>query len=291
VQVYGPVAGGVVLLAAFALRQLRIRFPLIDLTLFRSARFTWATVAFTVVGFAMTGVLFILSPFLQIVQGNDAQGTGIRLIPLIAAMMVGAISSDWLAKRLGAKIMVAAGMLGNGGGMVILSQVGVDTGYEQVAIGLAVIGISIAFTMIPSLDAILGSLPAGETGAGSALTRTLQNIGSSFGVAIMGSILNGAYKSQLSGQLTGLPGEIQAAAESSVAVAAALAHRLPGAAGAHLLRAAQDAYSQGMSEVMLVSAAMMVAGAILMALFLPARAPKTSSLPLGERVGERGVTA
>jgi Na+/melibiose symporter-like transporter len=268
---------------------MRVRYPLIDLKLFRSARFSWATVAFTIVGFAMTGVLFILSPFLQIVQGNDAQGTGIRLIPLIAAMMVGAISTDWLAKRLGAKIMVAGGMLGNAIGMAILSRVGADTGYGLVAVSLAIIGISIAFTMVPALDAILGSLPSGETGAGSALTRTLQNIGSSFGVAIMGSILNAAYKTQLSTQLAGLPSQVQSAAESSVAVAAALAQHIPGPAGEHLLRAAQDAYSQGMSEVMLVSAGMMIAGAVLMALFLPARAE--SHLPAAERVKERGAVA
>jgi len=180
---------------------------------------------------------------------------------------------------------VAGGMLGCAVGMIILSRVGVDTGYGLVALSLAIIGLSIAFTMIPSLDAILGSLPAGETGAGSALTRTLQNIGSSFGVAVMGSILNSAYKSGLSGHLSGLPAQVQAAAQSSVAVAAALAHHLPGPIGAQLLRAAQDAYSQGMSEVMLVSAAMMIGGAVLMALFLPARSP----LRAGERVREMDV--
>src|SRR3989475_5198144 len=274
VQVYVPIAGGAVLVAAFVMWQLRTRFPLIHLKMFTSARFSWATVAFTIVGFAMTGVLFILSPFLQIVQGNDAQGTGVRLIPLIAAMMVGAISTDWLAKRFGAKVLVAGGMLGNAAGMIILSRVGVDTGYALVALALAVSGISIAFTMVPALDAILGSLPAGETGAGSALTRTLQNIGSSFGVAIMGSILNGVYQSHISGQLAGLPAQVQAAAQSSVAVAAAVAHHLPSPPGVRLLRAAQESYSQGMSEVMLVSAAMMIGGAILMALFLPARAPR-----------------
>jgi len=287
-QVYGPIASGALLIAAFVIWQLRTRFPLIDLNLFKSARFSWATVAFTIVGFAMTGVLFILSPFLQIVQGNDAQGTGIRLIPLIAAMMVGAISTDWLVKRFGAKIMVAGGMLGNGVGMIMLSRVGVDSGYGLVATALAVIGISIAFTMVPALDAILGSLPAGETGAGSALTRTLQNIGSSFGVAIMGSILNGAYQAALSGHLSGLPGQVQSAALSSVAVAAAIARHLPSPVGADLLRAAQDAYSQGMSEVMLVSAAMMVGGAVLMAVFLPARA----ALPIGDMATEmEAITA
>src|SRR2546428_13247979 len=106
-QVFGPIAAGAVLVAGFVVWQLRARFPLIDLKLFKSARFSWATVAFTIVGFAMTGVLFILSPFLQIVQGNDAQGTGIRLLPLIAAMMDGAISTDWMAKRFGAKIIEA----------------------------------------------------------------------------------------------------------------------------------------------------------------------------------------
>jgi EmrB/QacA subfamily drug resistance transporter len=287
VQVYGPIVGGALLLVGFAVRQLRVHVPLIDLTLFKSARFTWATVAFTVVGFALTGVLFILSPFLQIVQGSDAQGTGIRLLPLIAAMMVGAVSTDLVAKRIGTKVTVAGGMLGCAVGMIILSRVGVDTGYGLVALSLAIIGLSIAYTMIPSLDAILGSLPEGETGAGSALTRTLQNIGSSFGVAVMGSILNSAYKAGLSGHLNGLPVQVQSAAQSSVAVAAALAHHLTSPVGAQLLRAAQDAYSQGMSEVMLVSAAMMIGGAILMALFLPARSP----LPAGERVMERGLVA
>jgi EmrB/QacA subfamily drug resistance transporter len=266
-QVYGPIAGAVLLLVAFAMRQLRVRVPLIDLKLFKSARFTWATVAFTVVGFALTGVLFIL------------------LLPLIAAMMVGAVSTDSVAKRIGTKVTVAGGMLGCAIGMIILSRVGVETGYGLVAVSLAIIGLSIAFTMIPSLDAILGSLPAGETGAGSALTRTLQNIGSSFGVAVMGSILNSAYKAGLSGHLNGLPEQVQAAAQSSVAVAAATAHHLPGAVGAQLLRAAQDAYSQGMSEVMVVSAAMMIGGAVLMALFLPARSP----LRAGERVREMDV--
>src|SRR5260370_20857739 len=149
VQVFGPIAAGAVLIAAFVIWQLWSRFPLIDLKLFRSARFSWATVAFTIVGFAMTGVLFILSPFLQIVQGNDAQGTGVRLLPLIGAMMVRATSTDFLAKRFGSKIVVAGGMLGNAVGMFMLSRLGVDTGYGLVAAALAVIGLSIAFTMIP----------------------------------------------------------------------------------------------------------------------------------------------
>jgi MFS transporter, DHA2 family, multidrug resistance protein len=137
-----------------------------------------------------------------------------------------------------------------------------------------VIGLSIAFTMIPALDAILGALPAGETGAGSALTRAIQNVGASLGVAVMGSILNSAYKAHLAGQLSGLPAAAQAAAQTSVAVAAAVARHLPGQLGDRLLRLAETAYSQGMSDVLLVTAGLLVMGAALMALFLPARAAR-----------------
>jgi DHA2 family multidrug resistance protein-like MFS transporter len=274
IQVAGPLVGGAALIAAFVAWQLRTRMPLVDLNLFRNRRFAVSTVAFTIVGFAMTGVLFVLSPYLQVVEGNDAQGTGLRLLPLIAAMMAGAVCSDWLAKRVGAKVMVAGGMLGVAAGMLLLSRAGVDTGFGFVAIALAVIGLSIAFTMIPALDAILTALPAGETGAGTALTRAIQNVGASLGVAVMGSILNSAYQAHLSGQLDGLPAAVRSAARISVAVAAAVAHHLPAPLGGPLLRAADVAYAQGMSDVLVVTAGLMVVGAALMALFLPARAPR-----------------
>ena len=276
-QVFGPLIGGAVLLAAFALWELRVPFPLVDLKFFRSARFSLATVAFIVVGFGMTGVLFVVSPLLQVVQGNDAQATGLRLLPLVITMMAGAIGSDWLNKRLGTKIMTSAGLVGTAISMVIMSRVTVDGGYAVVALALALMGISITITMIPSLDAILGSLPAGETGGGSALTRTLQNVAGSLGVAVMGSMLNSAYQANLSGRIANLPDVVRTAAESSVAVAAAVAQHLPAPVGAQLLRAAQVAYVSGISEVMLVTAGITAVGAVLMALFMPARPPVVSA--------------
>ena len=290
-QVLVPLIGGGVLVAAFIAWELRSRFPLVDLGLFRSARFAWATVAFVIVGFAMTGVMFIISPFLQVIQGYDAQSTGVRLLPLVIAMMAGAIGSDWLNKKVGTKVMASAGLLGAAASMLLLSRANVDSGYGIVAVALALMGISIAMTMIPALDAILGSLDEGETGGGSALTRTLQNVSASLGVAIMGSILNNAYQSHLAGHLSGLPPAVQSAVQSSVAVAAVVAHHLPGPLGAQVLRAAQDAYVNGMSDVLIVTAGMTAVGAVLMAAFLPARAPRpVASQPLEPRV-PAGVTS
>ncbi|HET7467070.1 MAG TPA: DHA2 family efflux MFS transporter permease subunit [Candidatus Dormibacteraeota bacterium] len=284
VQVYAPLIGGFALVAAFVAWELRIAFPLVDLKLFNSARFSWATVAFIVVGFAMTGVMFIISPFLQVVQGNDAQSTGARLLPLVVTMMAGALASDWLNKRLGTKVMTSMGLAGGALSMLMLSRVTADSGYGPVAAALAVMGASIAMAMIPALDAILGSLPEGETGGGSALTRTLQNVGGSLGVAIMGSVLNSAYQADLNEKLAGLPAAVRNAADANVAVAAAIAHHLPGPLAAQVLRSAQEAYVSGMSEVLVVTAGMMVVGSVLMAIFMPAR-PGVEA-PAGERRSE-----
>jgi hypothetical protein len=126
--------------------------------------------------------------------------------------------------------------------------------------------------MPTALDAVLGALPPAQAGAGTALSRTLQQIGASFGVAILGSTLNNGFRSDMTGHLAGLPVQVRAAGLSGVAGATAAAHHLPGPVGQPLIRAADDAYARGMAEVLLVAAGLMVAGAVLVALFLPARA-------------------
>jgi len=114
-------------------------------------------------------------------------------------------------------------------------------------------------------------LPESQTGAGTAMTRTLQQLAASFGVAILGSILNNAYRAELAEQLTGLPYRLRDVAEGSVAGASLIASHLPAPLGTGLLHAAHDAYATGMTDVLWVSAAVMVAGAILIAAFMPAR--------------------
>jgi pimeloyl-ACP methyl ester carboxylesterase len=94
----------------FALRQRACAAPLIDLRLFRNRLFSWGTAAFAVISFAMTGALFILTPYLQSVQGNDAQGTGLRLLPMIGALITAAAASEMLAARIGVRFVIPAGM-------------------------------------------------------------------------------------------------------------------------------------------------------------------------------------
>lgn len=270
------VAGGAVL-AAFITWELRVAHPLIDLRLFLDRRFTWSTAAFAAVGFAMTGVMFVVTPYLQVVQHTDAQGTGIRLLPMIAGVMVGALGGERVVTRLGTKIAVAAGLLVAAAGLVLLSRAGAATGYGQIAAALGVTGVGIGLAMPAALDAILGALPAAQMGAGNGLTRAFQQIAASLGVAVLGSVLNTAYRNGLQGHLGGLPAQPRQAVEDSVAGAAAVAQHLPAPLAGPLRQAAFDAYAQGMSGVMLTCAAILLPVALLVLLLLPT--PRRNPIP------------
>jgi len=145
-----------------------------------------------------------------------------------------------------------------------------DSGFGLMAVALPVIGVGSAFTSFTSLNVILGILPESQTGAGTALTRTLQQLAASLGVAILGSILNNGYRAELADRLTALSARLRDVAEGSVAGATSIAGGLPAPLGTALLHAAQDAYTVGMADVLRVSAGVMVAGAVLIGTFMPA---------------------
>jgi MFS transporter, DHA2 family, multidrug resistance protein len=265
------IIAGALILAAFVLWDMRQASPFVDLRNFRSRGFTWATMAFVVTGFALFGVMFILTPYIQIVLGNDAQATGIKLLPLIGGVIGGAVIGNGLAARLGGKIDVAAGLAVAAAALVGFSRISADSGYGLVAAAMVVLGVGIGMALPTSLDVILGTIPPTQTGAGSALTRALQQIAATFGVAILGSILNSAYQAQVAPPLAALPSAARDAAMGSLAGAHAVAAHLPPSVRGAVVEAANQAYAQGMTEVMLVSAGLVLATAIAIAVFLPAR--------------------
>lgn len=278
-RVLGGIIGGAVVLTAFVVWDLRHPSPFVDLRNFRNRSFTWATMAFVVTGFGLFGVMFILTPYIQIVLGNDAQATGIKLLPLIGGVIIGAGIGNVLAARLGIRVGVSAGLALTAAALLGFSRIGAETSFAPVAAALAVIGIGIGIALPTTLDIILGTLPPSQTGAGSALTRALQQIAATFGVAILGSLLSNAYQARIGSQLATLSPAAREVALNSLAGAHAIAAHLPPPAGGVVVRAANDAYTQGMAEVMLVSAGLVLVTAIAIAIFLPAH---TSPIEAGD---------
>jgi fucose permease len=256
----------VALLAVFIALQLHGRLRVADLTLFGRPFFGLSTFAIAIVMFALGGVFFMLPQFLQIVQAHDAQATGIRMLPLMGGLILGAGLADRLTAKAGYKVMVAGGLGVSAAGAVLLSGIGTGSGFGLVAGAEAVIGLGMGLVLPTAGDAVVGELPETESGSGFALFRTTQFVALALGVAVLGSILNGTYRSGLSGHLTGLPASVLAAAKQSIAATQVLAP--------HIFAAARSSYTSGMGDMMLVSAGVLVAAAVLVGLFLPAHAAK-----------------
>jgi EmrB/QacA subfamily drug resistance transporter len=284
---------GVLLLGLFVLVERRVADPMLDLRLFRDARFGWATAAVALVSVALFGLLFVLPQYLQVIAGNDAFGTGLRLLPMIGGLVVGGAASDRVAARFGARPVIAAGMVVLAAGLVVASRVTVSSGYGLLSAGLVVVGLGLGLAMPTAIDVVMGALPEGDTGVGIAVTTALRMVAGALGVALLPSVISSVYTDRVAdaaaGSLAGLPpaaaDAATTAATDSVAGAAEVARSL-GAAGDALRDAAFTAFTDGMSLVLLLCAGVALVAAGLVARLLPG-AP--ASAPPGERGAEERV--
>jgi len=268
VVVLGALVAAGVLLTAFVWWELRTPDAMIDLRLFRRGPFLWGTLAATVVGFAMFGLLFVVPQYLQFVLGYDAFDTGIRLLPLIAGLIVGAPTGERIATRIGHRAPVAAGLVLVAVGLALGATTTASTGYPFAATWLPVVGLGFGLAMAPAMDAVLGALPPERAGSGTAITQALRNAAGALGVALLGSLLAEGYAGRLGP--TGLPTTAADQARESIAGALAVAGRTGDAA---LAAAARSAYVHGMALVLGVCAVIAVVGAVMVAARMPSREP------------------
>lgn len=267
----GLVSAGIVLLIGFVMWQTRTGEPLVDLGLFRGAQFAGGTIAMVLSSFVLFGLLFTLPQYLQAVRGNDALGTGLRLIPMMAGLMVSAGASKRLLTKIGAARGTVAGMLISAAALAVLSGVSVDTDMVWIGIGLTFFGLGAGMALTSAMDAVLSSLPRESAGAGSGVVMTLRQIGGALGVAILGSILLSEYQDGLDAEmLQPLPPQSAGVVRDSVVGATQVADQL-GPAGQEINRMAGTSYTEAMSVVLLVCAAVGAGAAIVSGMVLRGR--------------------
>ena len=259
------------MLAAFVTWERRTPHPMIDVALFRNRRFSAASGAITLSFFAMFGAIYFLTQYLQLVLGFSALEAGVRILPVAAGLVLGGPLSAKLSERIGAKVVVATGLSLIAGALLLMAQFEVSSGYGIVAAAFVLLGIGIGMAMTPATDAVMGSLPLAKASVGSAVNDATRTTGGALGVAIMGSIMSSVYRSDMDAIGAG------AAAHDSLAGALATASGLGGEPGARLAATAQEAFVSGMHTAVLVGAAIALTGALVAALFLPAR--ETESAP------------
>jgi EmrB/QacA subfamily drug resistance transporter len=263
VLVVGGFAAGIALGAAFVGYELRREQPMLDPRLFLLRGFGAGSLSLFVQFFGMFGFIFVLLQYVQFVLGYSPLEAGIALAPM-GVVLIGVSSRvPRLIDRFGVRRVGPPGLAIAGGGMAILSTLGPDASYWHLLAGLLVLGFGLALATTPATTAIVESVPAEKQGVASAVNDASREVGGALGIAVLGSVLAATYSSSLGDALAGsdAPAEAVARAQESLPAAMAIAERI-GPRGADLAIAAGTAFSDGLSVALLVAAAVMVAGAL-----------------------------
>ena len=205
VATVGGILGSLVILSAFAWWQARRPDPMLDVRLFRNPRFSAASAAIALAFFGLFGFIFMITQYFQVVRGYDPLGAGLATLPFAFVTAGFSPIAMLLMRRFGTKVVVAAGLAMMSAGFVVAATTAVDSPYwGKVIIAMALMAAGLGLTTGPATDAIMGALPPGKAGAGSAVNDTTREVGGTLGVAIIGSVLNSAYGSHVLSSLTAL---------------------------------------------------------------------------------------
>jgi len=265
-------AAGALVLVGFVWWERRVarrstRQPLVDLDLFRSRSFSWGTILSTLLSFSLIGLLFAVPQYFRAVLGYDAMGAGLRLLPLIGGLIVGLGAGDRISTKAGPKTTLVIGLGVAAAGLILGAFTSTRDGTGFAVTWLAISGIGTGLALPPGINAALGRLTGERSGVGSALISAIRQVGGTFGVAVLGSVLNSAYRSRL--HLAGLPSQASDAVRDNVAAGVAVARQL---GSADLLAMVTGAFVHGMDVLLACSGGIAAGAAVLALAFLPGEA-------------------
>jgi EmrB/QacA subfamily drug resistance transporter len=265
-------AGAGVVGALFVLVELRRRHPMLDLRLFANPRFTAASLAMTALYFCLFGTIFFQTQHLQFILGYDPLGAGLRSLPFAVVLLVVANTTPRLVRWVGTRAVITAGLLVVAVSLVERTVFTVHTGYGPILISQCLFALGMGLTIAPATASILGAVPPGRAGVGSAINDTTRQIGGALGVAVMGSIGISLYRHEAAHRLAAahLPHAVSAQALNSVGSAFGVATRLPATQSNAVADAARHAFIRGTDVASIVAVGVALAGALTARAFLPA---------------------
>ncbi|MDX3096946.1 MFS transporter [Streptomyces sp. ME01-24h] len=264
-----PLLVGLALLVLFVRRQRRREHPLIDIRMFGRPAFGTSVGCIVLALLALVGLELIAVQYLQLVLGLSPLQTGLRLLPLtLAAMGAGLLGSRMLG-GLGPRAMVSSGFVLTACAVLVLTLMGQHDRPGVLTAGFVLLGFGLETTLFGAYESMLSDSPAEQAGGAAAIGETSYQLGAGLGIALLGSVMNAAYAPAVA-RVPGVPAGAGASAGKSLGEAYEVSDRLGGSAGASLRHAARHAFVHGMHLTLVVSAGLLLLGAVA-ALRLPRR--------------------
>ncbi|MEW2066701.1 MDR family MFS transporter [Streptomyces sp. NPDC007346] len=264
-MIIGLFVAGIVALALFCRVETRAREPMLPMRLFRNPVFTVCSILSFIVGFAMLGSMIFLPTYLQYVDGDSATLSGVRTLPLVAALLVASIFSGTVVSKTGRyRVFPIVGTLIMAAGLFLLSRMGPESGVWVESLYMVVLGLGIGLAMQVLTIAVQNTVEYADLGTATSGVTFFRTLGSAFGTAVFGTIYANALKPNLT------DGVAQAVAAGGDPATLAGASQSPQAL--HALPAAQveplaQAYAQTLHTVFLWTVPVALIGFVV-ALFL-----------------------
>lgn len=258
-----PILAGLAIGSLFLRRQRRLADPFLDLRLFRNPVIS-AALAINVLGFLfLFGSFLFIGQYLQLVKGFSPLEAGLWSLPSALAFILGTPIVPVLAHRFRPAQIMAMGLTMAALGFALLSRVTVDSPIAVVVVAGVIF--SLGFTPVVALttELVVGSAPPERAGSAAAISETSLEFGGAVGIAVLGSIVTAAYRSQMAQtQPGGLPSEAARTAAATLGGAVAEAARLSADLAAGLLAAARAAFVAGMQLSALVATVGLIVTAV-----------------------------
>jgi Na+/melibiose symporter-like transporter len=278
--VVGAFLVGALVLVAFFAWERSSRNPMLDLRFFRNPRFSAASGALALTFFALFGMLFAVTQYVQLVLGYSALKAGLVFLPQATLLLVLSPYSHVLVRRFGNKRVVAGGMFAVAVCMLGFQLLDEGSSTIQVMLVTAILSLGVANIMAPATDSIMGSLPRAKAGVGSAMNDTTRQLGGAVGVAVIGSVVASRFTGSISAGLSGVPANLVDEAKRGIGSAVAVARTEEAAPFAdQILDAARSSFVSAMHSGMAVTALVVVVAAVGVLIWLPAHATEAIGVP------------
>ena len=243
---------GICFAVLFVRRQRRLSDPLLDLSLFGNRAFSVALIVLLFGLIAVGGTMLLVTQYLQLVAGFSPLVAGLWMGPPALAMVAAGVGAPLVARRIRPGFVVAGALGLSVVGYLMLTQLGND----KAAVAMVVAGFSLAYLGLGTIAAlgtglVVGSAPPEKAGSASAMSETVQDLGVSLGIAILGSLATAVYRRMMGDRLPdSLADDAREAVSDSLWAASAMAPELP----AGLIEDAKIAFIAGFNGAAVFSA-------------------------------------
>jgi DHA2 family multidrug resistance protein-like MFS transporter len=290
-----PIAIGAVIISVFLWLESRSDHRSFDVSLFRNRGWAVSLTAVSLAFFALSGIIFTLPFYLQVLRGFDTLQAGLCFVPFAVGQLLAAPRSDKMAARFGYRTVITVGLVLVTASLFGLAVMQIDTPLWMILAIFFVFGFGMGNVIAPASAVMQNTLPLARAGAGSAVQNTVRQVFGALGVAVLGTILATSYASNVASSLTPLPGDAQVVADDSVVqtmgvIARAASEGAPADVLDQIRAGAFDAFLDASHLTSLIAASVVLLAALVVGFWLPSiRPPERGPAPAGS--DDQGVPA